>query len=666
MVIVFSSGMLNIHTLHDVAAYADGPRMILFLTYGLNHYFGGLNTFGYHLVNVVLHIVNVLLVYGILLSALREGESRSAMKVAYAGALIFGVHTLFSSAVSYVAGRSSVLCATFYFSSVLVFLKGLDAPRRSTRVIHFALTGLFFTFAWWTKQEAISLPLLLACIIFVRTEKIHWRWIVCLAATPVVATFLIRKQLSAMFASIAANDQLVKAGFGTILSAPVFFRTYITAVVSYYLPRLVIPVRLSADPDIVPVERWYSPEFLFSLLLLSVLLWVILRFKKSQPLISLGIVALLVSPLLAYTIMPLPDVVQEHRAYIPGLGIAFLAAWLFQWMDRKYMKIASPAFVTLAIVLMAMTIGQNSVWANNIALWENAAAKAPEKARTHFNLAQSYQNVGRYPDALREYDRVLVLKPDLFAAYSNMAGILLEQGQMDRAQTVLQKVTSLAPNFAEGFINLGVLYVRTRQPDKAIEVLDRAIDLAPDSYTARFNRSEALTLKGDFKAALEGYKEAARLRPDVPQIRMGLAVAYWRDGDFDGSERELLQLTNGPLAADAYRNLGVLENQRRGFDRAIQYLRRAISYRNPFPEAHNDLAIAYLNKQTYDAAIEQFQTVVVQQPANGAAPLNLALAYERKGEAAAARDILQKYVAQYGTTNSPFITQARERLSKLN
>ena len=237
---------------------------------------------------------------------------------------------------------------------------------------------------------------------------------------------------------------------------------------------------------------------------------------------------------------------------------------------------------------------------------------------------------------------------------------------MDRAQTVLQKVTSLAPSFAEGFINLGVLYVRTRQPDKAIEVLSRAIDLAPDSYTAHFNRSEALTLKGDFKTALEGYKEAARLRPDVPQIRMGLAVAYWRDGDLDASEHELLQLTNGPLAADAYRNLGVLENQRRRFDRAIEYLRPAVTHRNPFPEAHNDLGIAYLNKQMYDAAIEQFKTVVAQQPTNGAAPLNLALAYERKGDVAAARQILEKYVAQYGTISSPFIAQARELLNKLN
>jgi tetratricopeptide (TPR) repeat protein len=468
-----------------------------------------------------------------------------------------------------------------------------------------------------------------------------------------------------MFASIAANEQLVNAGFGMILSVPTFFRTYVTAVVSYYLPRLVIPVRLSVDPDIVPVEHWYSSEFILSVLLLSALIWLMFRFQKSQPLISLGIASILVSPLTAYSIIPLPDVVLEHRAYIPGLGIALLSAWLFLWVDRNYGKLAAPLFAAIGVVLLAMTVNQNHVWANNIVLWEDAAAKAPTKSRAHFNLAQSYQNVGRHAEALREYDRTLELKPDLFAAYSNMAGILLGLGEMEKARTVLQKVTSLAPKFSEGFINLGVLYVRTREPDKAVEVLNRAVELAPESYTAHFNRAEALTLKNDFKTALQGYKEAARLRPDVPQIRMGLAVAYWRVNDLDASERELVELTQGVLAADAYRNLGVLENQRQRFDRAIEYLHQAIQRRNPFPDAHHDLGIAYLQKHKYDAAIEQFQTTLAQQPNHGTAPLNLATAYEKKGDFSNARQILEKYIAQYEAGGSPYVAQAKEKLAAL-
>jgi len=639
--------------------------MILFLTYGLNRYFGGLNTFGYHVVNVLLHVINVLLVYGILLTALRQTRSRSPFPAAFAGALVFGVHTLFSSAVSYIAGRSSVLCATFYFASVWVFLRGLDASSRLSRTIYFVLTAVFFGLAWRTKQEAITLPLLLACIVFLRSEKRNWRWIACLIATPLAAAFLIRKQLAAMFVSIAANEQLVKAGFGTILSAPTFFRTYVTAIVTYYLPRLVVPLRLSADPDIVPIEHWYSPGFLLSVMLLSVLVWLVFHFQKSQPLISLGIAAIAVSPLLAYGIIPLPDVVLEHRAYIPGLGIAFLVAWLFEWMRRNYAKFAVPSFAALAIVLMVMTISQNRIWANNIVLWEDAAAKAPEKARTHFNLAQSYQNVGRFPEALQEYNRAIALKPDLFAAYSNMAGVLLNQGEMEKARAALQKVLLMEPDFSQGLINLGVLYVRTQEVDKAVEVLTRAVALDPDSFTAHFNRAEALTQKNDFKAALEGYKKAAELRPDVPQVRMGLAVAYWRAGDLGSSEQELLQLTNGVLAAEAFRNLGVLENQKERFDAAIQYLRAAINRRDSFPEAHHDLGIAYLKKGMYDAAVEQFQTTLVQQPNHPVAPLNLALTYETKGDAVSARTLHEHYIERYGNTNSPYVAQARERLSKM-
>ena len=222
MVIALSSGMLNIHSLHDIAASAERPEDDSVRDIWSEP--------------VLRRCRHVRLSPGQRVPACRQraaglrhivvgaatGGSRSPERAAFAGALVFGVHTLLSSAVSYIAGRSSVLCATFYFSSVLVFLKGLSASRRSSRAIYFVLTALFFGLAWWTKQEAITLPLFLACIVFFRSEKRDWRWIACLAATPLAAAFLIRKQLAAMFTSIAANEQLVNAGFGTILAAPTF------------------------------------------------------------------------------------------------------------------------------------------------------------------------------------------------------------------------------------------------------------------------------------------------------------------------------------------------------------------------------------------------------------------------------------------------------------
>jgi protein O-GlcNAc transferase len=271
--------------------------------------------------------------------------------------------------------------------------------------------------------------------------------------------------------------------------------------------------------------------------------------------------------------------------------------------------------------------------------------------------------VQRMPDALREYEAALALKPDIHAAYSNIAAIYLDQGQFDKAEDVLRRVTTLAPNFTEGFINLAVLYIRTRQPDKAITAVDRALEINPDSFAAHFNKGEALTQKQDFKAALESYKRAVYLRPDMINFKLTLGVAYSRAGERDSAQKVFEELTNTPLAADAYRNLGTLYSDEGRLDQAILSFERAVQLKSSFPDAYQDLGVAYLKKQMFDAAIRQFRTTLDQQPNHGPATLNLAMAEQLKGDVPAARQALQDYLQHYGGTNSPYVAQVRQRLA---
>jgi tetratricopeptide (TPR) repeat protein len=662
-IVLQNPALMNIHSLNDAMVMGAGWRQLLFFTYGLNYYLTGLNTTSYHVVNLLLHAVNVLLVYAIILATL--GHDVWARFAAFSGAAVFAVHTLLSGAVSYIAGRSSELCGTFYFAAILLFFLGLASSARNSKILYFVFAAASGLLAWQAKQEAITLPLFLAVVLFLRIEKKNWRWIAPLAAIPAVVVILVRDQLKTLYATVGGNQVLVSAGFDKVLQPAAYFRSYLTAVVSYFFPRFVIPVNLSADPQIDTVDHWYSPEFLFSIAVFAALVWLALRFYRREPLFSLGIAGVLVSPLAAYAVIPLADVVLEHRAYIPGLGVAFLFAGVFHWIARNHGNLRWIAVASLVICFGLMTISRNRVFADNISLWEDAVAKGPQKPRPHFNLGQAYQDAQRLTDAIQQYQQALALKPDIHAAYSNMAAIYLDQKQFDKGEEMLLKVTSLSPTFTEGFINLAVLYIRRQEPDKALVAIDHALETNPQSFAAHYNKGEALTQKGQFKLALESYQEAVHLRPDLDSFKVTLGMAYSRAGDRAAAEKQFSELTNSPVAADAFHYLGVLYSEEGRLDQAVQYLDQATRLRTVFPDAYHDLGVTYLRKQMPDAAIQQFQMVLRQQPDHGPATLNLAMAQQMKGDTAGARQTLQEYVQRYGTINSPFVAQARQRLASL-
>ncbi len=653
-----NSPLINIETLDDALAMGSGWRRLTAVTYGLNFYWGQLDPYGYHLVNVLIHALNAIVVF-LIISQISGGMLFPSL----AGAAVFSVHPLLSEAVANVAGRASSLCALFYFLSVLGFLKALDSENLKVRAAWLSLAALSGFVAFQAKQEAIALPVAMAGLVWIRSAKKDWRYLAPLAVIPIGIIILIRDQLAALFASVMGNRVLVSAGFEEVLPVTTYIRTYTTAIVGYYFPRFLYPSRLTVDPHIRTVEHWYSIEFLFALVILGSVGWFLVRPKVPGRLFGAGVVLVMLSPLTAYVAVPLADVVLEHRAYISGLGLAVLAAALFDWLRREYGNVAQVASLVLVVAFTLTTVQRNTVWADGITLWEDAESKYPGKPRPHFNLAESYQRAGRLPEAIEEYEHALDLKPDIHAAYSNMAAIYLDQGDLDQGEEVLLRVTGVAPDFTEGFINLGVLYIRRREPDKALEAIERALALNGDSFPAHFNKGETLTLKGDFELAVESYQDAVDLRPDLPAFQLSLGVAHYRAGDSEAAESQFRALFAEPeVAADAHRNLGSLYAEGGDDDQALEHFERATKLRAHYPDAHHDLGAVYLRKEMTDLAIREFETTITQQADYGPAHLNLALAHRMKGNFDLAVELLETYLRDYGSSGSPYVPQAEERL----
>ena len=473
-----STSMTSIHTLADVLRSAMSVRGLLMVTYALNYYTSQLDTFTYHFTNLLIHLVNCGLVFFII----RRITAQKFAQVT--GTIIFAVHPLLSAAVASISGRSSLLCATFYFAAILCFFH-----RKWT------LTVIYGLLAFWVKQEAIALPLFLLAYVLIgywHQRKPIWKPLAIFSVTAAVFLGYYYHQLRALFAMTSANKFLVAAGLNSVLPQPQFFYTYVTGVVGYLFPRMALPLRLNVDPMIPDITHFYSLGFLASAAFICVLVYVAIATHR-QPLLSIGICALLFSPIAAYSLIPLADPILEHRAYIPMLGIALLWAYFaesmsFDW-PREYC-VTSVLVVVLTFTLL--TIARNRVYQSELTFWTSAVESAPTKPRPRLNLGTVYQMRHQNQEAIKQYQIAVNLKPDLYAVYSNIGGLQIDSGNVAAGIATLQQVIALAPNYAEPYINLGVAYMRQGNYADSIGYFDRAIALNPSAEWAYKNRADAM------------------------------------------------------------------------------------------------------------------------------------------------------------------------------
>ena len=650
----------NIETLSDAVDFS-GFRRLTFMTYGLNVYLGGMNPLSFHIVNVLIHAINVALIYMLLMHFAGGVQYPAAV-----GALIFAVHPLFTEAVSYVSGRYSALCGTFYFLAVLTFIKGLDTEVTKKRIFWFSVTAISGVLAWHAKQDALALPVTLAALTWISGSKKNWKVLTPLVGALALALFYYRDSLLALFRNVGANTALVAAGADPALPFPTYLWAYVSSIVGYYVPRLIVPLgpfSLSADPYVPTVESWFSPEFIFSAAVLGGLSWLIVQGSKFDRWVMAGVVTLIVSPLTAYAFSPLADPVLEHRAYIPGLGIAVLWGWLARSGFRRYGKASVVGILVVAGLFSIMTVRRNVVWKDNLTFWETLEADSSENARPHLNLGQQFQSSGRIDEAIREYQHALEIRPNLVAASSNLAAILLNRGQFDEAEPVLLDLTRTSPSFAEGWVNLGALYMNRREFDQALAAYDRALEADPNSAAAFLYKGNTLTEIGNFDAALENYRRAMDLRPDAIEFKLDLAMHYYRSGDHPAAERELVSLRGTPIAAAAYMNLGMMSMDAEDYPSALEYFKESARIRSDVAVL-NQIGFTYLAMDMPDAAIEEFQNVLQAQPGYGPSVINMAIAYQEKKEDETAEQILRQFLRVY--PSSPFAARARERLETLN
>jgi len=352
------------------AAAGGGLRPVLNLSYTFNWVTGGGNTFGFHLFNLLVHLVNVGLVYALAVRFLQRHDPAVDWRPAAVWtALLFAVHPLHSEAVTYLCGRSTSLMTLFYLAALWCY------AQDGNRAWRLASPGLFLL-AVLTKESALLFPLALL------VHPGYW---------------------ALMWDSAHLRD--LHTSLPTQLHSGIAL-----------LGELAWPVSLNFDPD-WPVLTDPS-DALPQLLILTTCLALAWRLRATRPWISLGVLWASIHLLLPNVLFPRADIANERQPYwadwalflIVGaelqLGLTRRAAWMT-------MSVA-------ACALTVLTLARNTVYTSEIALWEDTARKSPAKARVFNNLGFACQNAGRRVDAERAYLRALALDPGLLKACNNL------------------------------------------------------------------------------------------------------------------------------------------------------------------------------------------------------------------------------------------------------
>lgn len=479
-------------------------RFVGYLTFAVNYALGELDVTGYHLFNVAIHAVNAALVYWLVLLAFRTPRLRGsalaggAQAVAFFAAALFATHPLQTQAVTYVVQRFTSLATLFYVLAVVLFLawrlRRADGARAAwPGWLLYAGVLAALLLATKTKEIAFTAPLALALCELTFFEPLPWRrrlFLAPLVATLAIIPLTVVTEVAPRFGAVAGATRVQ-----TAVSRLDYLLTQ-APVVARYLGLLAWPVGQNVDHDVRVAHAVTEPRVLAALLLLATLAVVAgVLYRATSPrrarpldpgarLVAFGVAWFFLALAVESSLIPIADVMVEHRVYLPSVGAFIAAGALLALAARRIRPVAAPRVVAvtavvLAVVLMGATFQRNLVWKGEIALWSDAATKSPLKARAHMNLGTALVAAGRTAEGAAELRRAAELEPGSPYARAQLGAALIALGRPAEAEPELREAIRLQPRDPEALFNLAMLVRQSGRPDEAKPLFRRFLEVAP-------------------------------------------------------------------------------------------------------------------------------------------------------------------------------------------
>ncbi len=511
-----------------------GSRYIGNLSFALNYRFNALDPKGYHLVNIVIHMINAFLVYSLVRLMTKtptlKGIPRAASEsIALLSSLAFAVHPVQTESVTYITQRYASLAALFYLSSVVFYLKSRLGARAGTRKLPYVLSIILAVFAMRTKEISFTLPfavMLFEATLFGRAEA----WKRTKTLVPFAVTLLIIPLYFALHkaeAGMGISDSIVTLQKMELegLSRYEYLITQFRVIVKY-MRLLALPYGQNLLYEMKTYKSFATPEvaasFTFLLAVFAFAVYALVRSLKKGGaygvLFSIGVFWFFLTLSVESSLIPIRDVIFEHRLYLPSIGffLAFFSA-VFYFLGKRGEGRA--ALVVLAIVI-ALSLGiaaqkRNEVWKDAFSLWSDVVEKkSPDSPLGRLNLGAAYYKKGLVREAEVQFKESVRLAPSFNIARMNLATLYQETGRLDEALSGFMEVVKIDPANAKALYNIGLTFKAKGLNEDAVISYLAALKIDPAYSEVHYALGDAYLALGSRREAVESYTAFITKAPD--------------------------------------------------------------------------------------------------------------------------------------------------------
>jgi tetratricopeptide (TPR) repeat protein len=616
-----------------IVAMQNSNRPFAHYTFAINYAVHGYDVWGYHAVNLVIHCLAALCLFGLVQRSMRRSNERMQQVALVGGftvALLWAVHPLQTQAVTYIVQRLESLMGLSYLATLYFFVRSQDS-----KFVPFWLgCSVFACFIGMGCKEVMAtapLAVLWFDRVFIASSwrevfsKRKFYYLLLLSSWGVLAWSMLHYQVDYRGGGLLHVPGLTPWTY--LLSQ--------SGVLVHYLSLAVWPSGQCVYPS-WPIAQSISdvwPSLLLCLGIFAATVYCMFRYPKLGFLG--GIFFLILAP--TSSVIPIKDLAFEHRMYLPLASVVTLVLiTLLMSIQRfsclrgswKFVTTYTAMCATIALLLGTATYQRNSVFQSELSLWQDTIAKAPNNLTVMTGLATLFAKEGNNEQAKIHFERALQIAPDDPKTNANYAGFLIAQNQLELAGECLEKAFQSDPNNLDAITNMAHLQNRLGNSQEAIKYYEVAILGTPQDEELQSSLVAMHLGAGDVRKAIAISKSNLEQRPVSAKAHLDYATALLaagRNSDAIAYCEKAIALDNQLAAAHA--TLAMLEPN---LEQAVARMEEAIELQPGSPEFNLAMGNLLLASEPAKAA-GYFETALQSDPDNIEVLLKIGSAWEACG-----------------------------------